>query len=184
MLRNRGLDPWHTRQRFRRTERRGHIRRGCDGSARRDKIFSPVVSRPLGLLRRWVRRRRCGHRRPGLGVVVPGITFAAFGLRRRGNRVGFVTFAGWFVFLLVFAEEPWSLLRSLTPSGVVRGRGEALRVVSLNCNVGDVRAAGEVARYRPDVVLLQESPSRGEVESVARALFGAARGSSTGWTPH
>lgn len=108
--------------------------------------------------------------------LAPGISVAALGLRRRGNRLVFATFAAWFVFLMAFAEEPWGLLRSLTPPRVDPGRGKALRVVSLNCNVGDAGAAGEVARYRPDVVLLQESPSRGEVEAVARAIFGADAG--------
>ena len=112
--------------------------------------------------------------------LVPGLAVAALGFGRGGNRAAAAAIAGWLVFLLAFAEEPWSLLGSLTPSGfdpqTAEKRVEALRVVSLNCNVGDVRAAGEVARYRPDVVLLQESPGRGDVEALAKALFGAEAG--------
>jgi len=73
----------------------------------------------------------------------------------------------WLVFVLVFAEEPRSLLRSFFPTS-----GDApLRVISLNCN-GNRDAAAEVAAYRPDIVLFQESPARVEVEKLGRALFG------------
>ena len=108
--------------------------------------------------------------------LFPGLALAALGSRRRGNRPVAVVLVLWLSFVLAFAEEPWSLLRSLTTPRGARGRGEALRVVTLNCNVGDANAAGEVAPYRPDVVLLQESPCRGGVEAVAGALFGAGAG--------
>ena len=104
---------------------------------------------------------------------VLGIAFSALGFRLHANRMTLVAFAGWVLFLLAFAEEPWSLLRSLTlPKVGSPGEADVLRVISLNCNVGDVRAAREVADARPDIVLLQESPGRSEVESVAKSLFG------------
>ncbi len=49
-----------------------------------------------------------------------------------------------------------------------------MRVVSLNCAGGLLEAAREVAAYRPDVVLLQESPGAKEVRTLARELFGEA----------
>ncbi len=117
---------------------------------------------------------------PAWAWLVPGLGVAALGLSRRGKLRAVAACAAWAVFVLVFAEEPWSLLWSWTapPSDPrsVGGRGGALRVVSLNCNVGNGQAAAEVASYRPDIVLLQESPGRGELESLASALFGASAG--------
>ncbi|MCX8053493.1 MAG: endonuclease/exonuclease/phosphatase family protein, partial [Armatimonadetes bacterium] len=52
-------------------------------------------------------------------------------------------------------------------------RGGGFRVVSLNCAGGSFLAASEVARYKPDIVLFQESPARKEVEVLARKLFGS-----------
>lgn len=76
----------------------------------------------------------------------------------------------WLLFLLVFAEEPHSLLRGLWPAPAQNAAG--LRVVSLNCSAGNPLAGAEVAKWNPDVVLLQESPSRSDVERLARRLYG------------
>ena len=112
--------------------------------------------------------------------LVPGLSLAVLGLSRRGNRPAVTVCVAWLVFVLVFAEEPWSLLRSWTapPSDPRSGSGRAgaLRVVSLNCNVGNHRAAAEVAPFRPDIVLLQESPGQSELGSLAQTLFGANAG--------
>jgi endonuclease/exonuclease/phosphatase (EEP) superfamily protein YafD len=81
----------------------------------------------------------------------------------------------WLLFLLGFAEEPWSLLR-----GTIPARHESptrvIRIVSLNCAGGSLEAAREVKRYQPDIVLLQESPSRDAVQQLARELFGEEGG--------
>ena len=45
-------------------------------------------------------------------------------------------------------------------------------VISLNCSAGDLNAAREVKAWRPDIVLLQESPSRADTQKLARELFG------------
>lgn len=91
-------------------------------------------------------------------------------LRRRGNRWVMLAMLTWLVFLLAFAEEPWSLLRLVTPTPT--SAGERLRVVSLNANIGNRDVLEDLARFRPDLVLLQESPSQAEVETIARRLFG------------
>jgi endonuclease/exonuclease/phosphatase (EEP) superfamily protein YafD len=110
----------------------------------------------------------------------PGLFLAAFNLRGQGNRKGWPVLAAWLIFLVFLAEEPWSLGRSLVRTGrprrEVRAPGEVVRVISLNCAVGNRLAAEEVARYRPDIVLLQESPGRSEVEELARRLFGTEAG--------
>jgi endonuclease/exonuclease/phosphatase family metal-dependent hydrolase len=47
-----------------------------------------------------------------------------------------------------------------------------LRIISLNCAGGNPRAAAELKVYEPDIVLLQESPQRADLEKVAQQLFG------------
>ena len=117
---------------------------------------------------------------PSWAWLVPGLFLAAFNLRGRENRKGWPVIAAWLIFLLVLVEEPWSLgralLRPIRLALEARPSGEALRVISLNCAIGNRLAAEEVIRYRPDIVLLQESPGRSEVEELARRLFGKEAG--------
>jgi hypothetical protein len=90
--------------------------------------------------------------------LVPGLTLAAPGLSGPGRGWGVAVVATWLVFVLMFAEEPWSLLRLVLPPPIVRqaadGDVRTIRVVSLNCDVGNARAAAEVMPYHPDIVLL------------------------------
>jgi len=94
--------------------------------------------------------------------------------------MGWPVFAAWLIYLLLLAEEPRSLGRALLRPGPLkreaRPPGEVLRVISLNCAIGNRLAAEEVVPYRPDIVLLQESPGRREVEELARRLFGTEAG--------
>jgi len=82
----------------------------------------------------------------------------------------------WLVFGLVFVEEFQSV-----PRGVLPAQPRDFRVVSLNCAGGSVLAAGEVRALRPDLVLLQESPSKPDLEKLARELFG--EGAVVAWGP-
>lgn len=117
---------------------------------------------------------------PPWAWLVPGVFLAAFNLRGRGKRKGWLVIAAWVLFLFVLTEEPWSLARGLLHPGrfekEAKPEGETLRVISLNCAIGNRLAAEEVVRYRPDIVLLQESPNRQEVERLARRLFGTEAG--------
>ena len=61
-----------------------------------------------------------------------------------------------------------------------RRRGDAVRVVSINCAAGDKRAAAEVIPYHPDIVLLQETLERQETVELARRLFGKDAGIARG----
>jgi hypothetical protein len=117
---------------------------------------------------------------PSWAWSVPGLSLAAFNLRGRGSRLGRPVFAAWLLFVASLAEEPWSLGRALVRPGSFPSKagppGGVLRVISLNCAIGNRLAAEEVIAYRPDIVLLQESPGRSEVEGLARRLFGAEAG--------
>jgi hypothetical protein len=95
---------------------------------------------------------------------------------RQGKRIGFALLALWTLALCVFAEEPRSLLRGLISVEDVwqeaRNSGEGFRVVSLNCAGGSMTAAREVIAYRPDIVLLQESPPKSQTLTLAKEYFG------------
>ncbi|MBI1311231.1 hypothetical protein GC176_07980 [bacterium] len=59
-------------------------------------------------------------------------------------------------------------------SGELRAKEDGpdrIRVVSLNCNVGQSRCVKEVAIWKPDIVLLQESPGPEQLEEVSHSLF-------------
>jgi endonuclease/exonuclease/phosphatase (EEP) superfamily protein YafD len=45
-------------------------------------------------------------------------------------------------------------------------------VISINCAGGNEKALAEVAPYNPDIVLVQETPGRQDVEKVAQTLYG------------
>jgi vancomycin resistance protein VanJ len=110
--------------------------------------------------------------------LLPGLMLAA-PLVALHRRLAGIAALIWLLFLLLSAEEARSLARAgLRPSAFdrVRRQGESIRVVSLNCGGGSSEAAGEVAPYRPDVVLLQESPGRADVQRLAARLYG--RGAS------
>jgi hypothetical protein len=54
-----------------------------------------------------------------------------------------------------------------------RERGRGIRIVSLNCGVGQSRSVEEVGSWKPDIVLLQESPGSERLEHLSKTLFGA-----------
>jgi len=75
--------------------------------------------------------------------------------------------SAWLVFWLVFGEE-----RIWMPSRLFSPPTGAARVVSMNCSGGSVDAAREALTGTPEIALLQESPSRSELESIVRNLYG------------
>jgi endonuclease/exonuclease/phosphatase (EEP) superfamily protein YafD len=110
--------------------------------------------------------------------LLPGLllTLDAYRQRRFRRYAGIVTLL-WGLFLAVYVDELPALLRGLTPEPTA---SSSLRVVSLNCAGGSEAAANETAAYRPDIVLLQESPSRAEVERVTKRLYGDTGGCVVG----
>lgn len=108
--------------------------------------------------------------------AIPGLLLAGLGVSRATRRAAGEALALWVVFLLVTTEGVATLLPVRSwPSArwqAARAQGNALRVVSLNCAGGSTEAANEVAAYEPDIVLLQESPGRQDVEALGTRLFG------------
>lgn len=109
--------------------------------------------------------------------LVPGLALAAIGFRGGRKRWAVAVLLLWGVFAAVMVEE----LQSIVPGPslptaaweAAREQGRAIRVVSLNCYCANRHAAEEVAAWKPDVVLLQESPGREHLAHLARELFGA-----------
>lgn len=79
--------------------------------------------------------------------------------------------AAWAVWGLGASEEIHSLCRGAV--GYSKQKPfKSFRVVSLNCAGGSILAAREVKAWKPDVVLLQESPSKMELALLATELYG------------
>ncbi len=111
--------------------------------------------------------------------VVPGWLLAV-PLRSR-PRLARISAVAWLGFLLLFAEEPRSLIRVRDVEPARVAGDVTFRVVSLNCAGGSPEAAAEVAAWNPDLVLLQEVPAERDVEALARRLYGIEGSAVTGY---
>ncbi len=111
--------------------------------------------------------------------VVAGVALAVIGYQRSIRRWSMLAIALWVLFACVFVDETQSLGRVIVRMATspddskpqAESETESLRVISLNC-AGDVQAAQEVIQHKPDAVLLQESPGREQVATLAKSLFG------------
>ncbi|MGV3616843.1 MAG: endonuclease/exonuclease/phosphatase family protein [Fimbriimonas sp.] len=98
-----------------------------------------------------------------------GLIFAAFRCLK-DRRQALILSCAWLAYGVAFGEE-W---RSVARWGTESNRDPAtIRVVTLNCAGGLPEAAAEVAAFKPDLVLLQESPGPEDVERLAKRLFGS-----------
>jgi endonuclease/exonuclease/phosphatase (EEP) superfamily protein YafD len=105
-----------------------------------------------------------------VGVLSAAI---AWRLLRGRTRTPLILLAIWPLTALCFSDNLLPVTRGVlygfapTP-GAPTGR---VVVVTLNC-ASSVLAAGEVMKFRPDIVLLQEIPASNKVAQVARDWFG------------
>ena len=106
-----------------------------------------------------------------------GVVLALLGCQRAGRRWSLLAIVLWAVFAFVFVDETVGLWRAIErqvyPAGVSDVSEQPLRVISLNC-ANDIDAARELIQFKPDIVLLQESPGREQVAELASELFGAS----------
>ncbi len=105
-----------------------------------------------------------------------GVPLACLGFTRDRRRLSVLVFCLWGVFTVLLVEETQSLFRFHGTNSQAwknaRKQGTGVRVVSLNCGTGNSASTDEVVKWKPDIVLLQESPSRQHVRRIARELFG------------
>ncbi len=108
--------------------------------------------------------------------LIIGLILAMPSIRAKRKYAFAVVLLMWIGYMFAFVEEPFSLIRRAGVSSIeinrARGSGKVVRVVTLNCAGGNFAAASEVKKYRPDIVLLQESPSRSDISRLARELYG------------
>ena len=97
----------------------------------------------------------------------------AFGWRRANRRWMISAVAAWLLFAAVHVEELSSLARGWFHPIVDDKPVGALRVVTLNCGGGHAAALLETLPLNPDILLLQEPPSRTETDRFCNLLFGA-----------
>jgi endonuclease/exonuclease/phosphatase (EEP) superfamily protein YafD len=107
--------------------------------------------------------------------TIIGLLATVGAISRTTWKLALASAAAWMVYTVLCVEEIQSAAR-LCRSQPLAG----LRIVSLNC-AGNPRAAEEVLPERPDIVLLQESPTRRQVDDLARRLGDA--GTAVAWGP-
>jgi len=96
---------------------------------------------------------------PGVALVIPM-------MRRRSLRARALLILPWVLFVLVNREE-FSLSRYI---GSPQHQG--IRIVSLNCAGGSMAAAREAFKSRPDIILLQETPSERDLRKLCKEYYG------------
>ena len=108
--------------------------------------------------------------------LVCGVMLACCGLHTDRKQWFVGLLLAWAAFAWLFVEEVHSLIRRESVSSsewlAARESGRGIRIVSLNCNVGQSRCVEEVVAWKPDVVLLQESPSKEQLPGLVELLFG------------
>lgn len=97
-----------------------------------------------------------------------------FGWRCANRRRMMLAGAAWLLFVAVHVEELPTLVRGwIHPVAEDKPAG-TLRVITLNCGGGHADALTETLPLDPDILLLQEPPSRTETDRFSKRLFGAA----------
>jgi vancomycin resistance protein VanJ len=110
---------------------------------------------------------------PGLFWLLVGVVATLLAMPRR--RAFLILLGLWVLFGFVYVEGIRSSLRpGFRIADETRAPGANLRIVSLNCGGGVFEAAEEVAAYRPDIVLFQETVGRDDLERLAGRMFGDA----------
>jgi endonuclease/exonuclease/phosphatase (EEP) superfamily protein YafD len=110
-----------------------------------------------------------------LGALV-GLDLLYHGRRATNRWIPVALLLLWVGFLFRYEDETVPLVRGflLPPPQAVAATepGTRLRVITLNCALGNPDAAREALPYHPDIVLLQESPGREDLLTLAKRLFG------------
>lgn len=106
---------------------------------------------------------------PAFVWIIPGALTLFYRRPNRRSWSAWAPVAVWLAFVLTFSEEPWMVLRGLlpTPSRPTSG----IRVITLNCASSE-QSAAEVAVWKPDIILFQESPSEEDLVALARKWYG------------
>lgn len=110
---------------------------------------------------------------------IPGLFCAGIGWRRARWPMRRLVAAVWLVVIWYSSDVPAAVLRrppATATESTANDTRTPLRVVSFNTGSERPGSPDEIDRWRPDIVLLQESYSRDAVARLARELFGNAAG--------
>ena len=117
--------------------------------------------------------------------LIPGLSSAFLAYCGGHRRTSGACALLWIGVVIYFTDTPLSLVRAVAGDAAAlvattdESNRQVLRVVTLNCH-GSPEAAREIVDLKPDIVLLQESPSRESVEALANELFGEQGGAVWG----
>jgi endonuclease/exonuclease/phosphatase (EEP) superfamily protein YafD len=106
--------------------------------------------------------------------AIPGIILS---LKASGvnKKLRLAVTSVWILLVIFEAEEPLALLRSCLyfnrDCKNSCSSGNCLRIISLNCALANPNAVEEIVQYSPDIVLIQESPSAKDLETLTQKLF-------------
>lgn len=106
--------------------------------------------------------------------LLPGLLLAGIRLRRKPVVLLWLL---WASFVLGYVDELRPLFHPTAwrhQPQLYRKPPDVFRVVSLNCVGGDPQAALEVSPWKPDLVLLQETPSEPHIRALAERLYGSS----------
>jgi endonuclease/exonuclease/phosphatase (EEP) superfamily protein YafD len=107
---------------------------------------------------------------------IAGIGLSLIGWRLQRRKWHLLIFLTWVCLTLFCSDDLSKLVQSSLPwptFGTVPATGLHLRVVTLNCAGGQASAAAEVSSWKPDLVLLQETPDSNVVSRLAWEWFGS-----------
>ena len=106
---------------------------------------------------------------PAWSWIIPGFILTAFGSIKVKKRIPAIIFSLWIIVIIFLADETKSIIRTpLRP----KYEEDMIRIISLNCGGGNYDAAKEISPYNPDIVLLQETPTKNQTETLTKYLFG------------
>ena len=103
-----------------------------------------------------------------LGLLIPTLPF----LRRRHIRLSLLPLAAWLTYVVMHVEEPRSFARGIIYPINEEKAPTSLRLVSMNCGGGLDTPLNELFDLQPDIIFLQEPPSRQHIELFTGELFG------------
>jgi endonuclease/exonuclease/phosphatase (EEP) superfamily protein YafD len=114
---------------------------------------------------------------PGLLLLIP-----LFFYKRVYWGIGLILF--WLCFLVVFQEEPKSIIRDLLVSwpsadwAEKQENGDVVRIISFNCAGRDIENIIQNKALKPDIILLQETVNPDQIDILKKELFREAAASS------
>jgi hypothetical protein len=104
--------------------------------------------------------------------LIPAAIVTSVSFKVTSRKTLLLTIGVWSLFLLLFAEEPRSLIRLNSFVKQRTDSDQTIRIATLNCNMASAKAALEPRTFAPDVVLFQESVGPKPLKQLAVDFFG------------